>query len=142
MKNVISLDADIGNVLSQEQYFKMGIVSKNLADFNTRFNTDIVLFFSADTSVFTPLDDYDEYAVWFCEGIDELLNFAISQTCNNVEELDYYLQRRKKQINYLLGADLFAPYYQRYYDYAPIGFLSAESAQYIREKLIDLLFKS
>jgi len=116
-------------------------VSKNLADFNERFGRDVMLFYSINGIEFTPLEEYDEYAVWFCEGITELLTFASSPTCNNVEELDYYLQRSKKEINYLSSADLFAPYYQRYYDYAPIGFLSVESANYIRKKLTKLLFK-
>lgn len=119
----------------------MEIISKNLEDFNVRFNIDIVLNYDVVGCVFTPIDENDEKAIWFCEGINELLAFAHSPTCNEEEELDLYLDRRRKEKNYLHSLQLYDPYVTRYFDYAPLGFLYEESMIYIKDKLNNLLFE-
>lgn len=140
-KNVVCWDLELGNDLEWEHLYNMEIISKNLDDFNGRFNTDVVLNYDVVGCVFTPFEENDEHAVWFCEGINELLAFAHSPTCNEKEEIDLYLESRRKEIKYLIHQELYEPYYQRYFQYAPLGFLTDENIQYIREKITKLLFR-
>lgn len=139
-KNVVCWDLELGNDLEWEHLYNMEIISKNLDDFNGRFNTDIVLNYDVVGCVFTPFEENDEHAVWFCEGINELLAFAHSPTCNEKEEIDLYLENRSKEIKFLYSTELYEQYSKRYFDYAPIGFLSDKSMDYIKYKMNNLLF--
>lgn len=140
-KSVVCWDLELGNDLDSEHLYNMEIISKNLNDFNARFTTDIVLNYDVVGCVFTPLQEHDEKIIWFCEGINELLAFAHSPTCNEKEELELYLERRRKEIKYLINHTLYEAYYQRYFQYAPLGFLTDENMFYVREKLTKLLFR-
>ena len=86
------------------------------------------------------ITENDENALWFCEGINELLAFAHSPTSNDRVDLDLYLERRKNDIKFLYSPQLYEPYAQRYFDYAPIGFLTDESMDYIKYEMNNSLF--
>ena len=88
IKNVVCLELAFGQDIEPEHVYNMEIISKNLSDFNARFTTDIVLNYDVVGCVFTPLQEHDEKVIWFCEGINELLAFAHSPTCNEKEELE------------------------------------------------------
>lgn len=137
--NVVCLDIEFGNDVEPEHIYNIEIISKNLEDFNRRFEMDIMLSYDVDDYMFSPLQENEEYAVWFCEDINELLAFADSPTCNDPFDLDQYISKRKKEINYLHSIELFNQYCKRYWDYAPIGFLSPESMEYIKKELNRIL---
>lgn len=137
--NIICLDLEIGNSIEPEHVYNILVISKNLADFNNRFNTDIKLNYDVDDYMFTPIDEDDEYVIWFCEGISELLAFAHSPTSNDEFDLNEYLDNRRKEINYLQKGLLFDQYKKRYIDYAPLGFLFYDSEDYIKSRLTDLI---
>jgi len=139
-KNVVCLELAFDQEIEPEHLYNMDIISKNLDDFNTRFETDIMLSYDIDDYTFTPLEENDENALWFCEGINELLAFAHSPTSNDRVDLDLYLERRKNDIKFLYSPQLYEPYAQRYFDYAPIGFLTDESMDYIKYEMNNLLF--
>lgn len=90
--------------------------------------------------IFEPLEENDEHALWFCEGIPEFLDFSQSSKCNDEKELDLYLENRSKEMKYLYSPQLYEPYAKRYFDYAPIGFLTEESMDYIKYEMNNLLF--
>lgn len=139
-KNIVCLELAFDQDIEPEHLFNMDIISKNLEDFNIRFETDIMLSYDIDDYTFTPLEENDENALWFCEGINELLAFAHSPTSNDRVDLDLYLERRKNDIKFLYSPQLYEPYAQRYFDYAPIGFLTDESMDYIKYEMNNLLF--
>lgn len=140
IKNVVCLELVFGQDIEPEHVYNMEIISKNLEDFNQRFETDIMLSYDVNDYFFSPLEDNNEHAMWFCEGINELLFFAHSPTNNEVEDLDFYLENRKKEIKYLNSPQLYDPYVKRYFDYAPIGFLTEENMDYIKYEMNNLLF--
>ena len=139
-KNIVCLELAFDQEIEPEHLFNMHIISQNLEDFNIRFETDIILSYDIDDYTFTPLEENDENALWFCEGINELLAFAHSPTSNDRVDLDLYLERRKNDIKFLYSPQLYEPYAQRYFDYAPIGFLTDESMDYIKYEMNNLLF--
>lgn len=139
-KNIVCLELAFDQDIEPEHLFNMDIISKNLEDFNIRFETDIMLSYDIDDYTCTPLEENDENALWFCEGINELLAFAHSPTSNDRVDLDLYLERRKNDIKFLYSPQLYEPYAQRYFDYAPIGFLTDESMDYIKYEMNNLLF--
>ena len=139
-KNVVCLELAFDKEIEPEHLYNMDIISKNLDDFNTRFETDIMLSYDIYDYTFTPLEENDEHALWFCEGINELLAFAHSPTSNDREDLDFYLERRRNDIKFLYIPELYEPYVKRYFDYAPIGFLTDENMDYIKNEMNNLLF--
>lgn len=139
-KNIVCLDLVLGQEIKSDHLFNMDIISKNLEDFNERFESDIMLSYEVGDYLFEPLEENDEHALWFCEGIPELLFFAHSPTCNDEKELDLYLENRSKEMKYLYSPQLYEPYAKRYFDYAPLGFLSEESMDYIKYEMNNLLF--
>jgi len=139
-KNIVCLDLVLGQEIAQDHLFNMEIISKNLEDFNERFESDIMLSYEADDCLFEPLEEDDEHALWFCEGIPELLDFSQSSKCNDEKELDLYLENRSREMKYLYSPQLYEPYAKRYFDYAPIGFLTDESMDYIKYEMNNLLF--
>lgn len=139
-KNVVCLELAFDQEIEPEHLFNMDIISKNLDDFNVRFNMDIMLTYDIYDYAFTPFEENNEHAVWFCEGINELLAFAYSPINNEIEDLHFYLENRKKEIKYLNNPQLYDSYAKRYHDYAPIGFLTAENMDYIKYEMNNLLF--
>ena len=139
-KNIVCLELAFDQEIEPEHLFNMHMISQNLEDFNIRFETDIILSYDIDDYTFTPLEENDENALRFCEGINELLAFAHSPTSNDRVDLDLYLERRKNDIKFLYSPQLYEPYAQRYFDYAPIGFLTDESMDYIKYEMNNLLF--
>lgn len=140
-KNIVCLDLVLGNEIKPDHLFNIEITSKNLEDFNERFECDIILSYDVGDYMFEPLEENDECALWFCEGITELLLFAHSPTCNDKKELDLYLENRSREMKYLYNPQLYEAYAERYFDYAPIGFLTEESMDYIKYELNNLLFR-
>lgn len=139
-KNIVCLELAFDQEIEPEHLFNMHIISQNLVDFNIRFETDIILSYDIYDYTFTPLEENDENALWFCEGINELLAFAHSPTSNDQVDLDLYLERRKNEIKFLYSPQLYEPYVKRYFDYAPIGFLTDENMDYIKNETNNLLF--
>src|SRR5690606_3188729 len=113
-KNVVCLELAFDQEIEPEHLYNMDIISKNLDDFNTRFETDIMLSYDIYDYTFIPLEENDEHALWFCEGINELLAFAHSPTSNDREDLDFYLERRRNDIKFLYIPELYEPYVKRY----------------------------
>lgn len=126
-KNIVCLELAFDQEIEPEHLFNMDIISQNLEDFNIRFETDIMLSYDIYDYTFTPLEENDEHALWFCEGINELLAFARSPTSNDRVDLDLYLERRKNDIKFLYSPQLYDPYVKRYFDYESIRFLTEES---------------
>lgn len=138
-KNIVCLDLEFGNELESEHMYNMEIIGKNLDDFNTRLNTDVMLSYDPEYYSFSPIDENDENAIWFCEGIGELLAFAHSPTNNTSFDVMQYLNERRKELNYIVTDVLFEPYRRRYWEYAPIGFLNEENMAFIQNELSRML---
>jgi len=91
----------------------MDIISKNLDNFNIRFETDIMLTYDIYDCTFTPLEENAEHALWFCKGINELLAFAHFPTSNDI--VDLYLECRRNDIKFLYSPQLYDPSVKRIY---------------------------
>lgn len=140
--NIICLDIALGNDVDSMHLYNIEIISKNLEDFNKRFEMDLMFSYDVNDGMFTPLEENSTYyAMWFCEGVNEILILAQSTTCNDPYNLDQYLQKIKKEIKYLHSIELFQKYCKRYWNYAPIGFLSSESMEYIKKELNRILIE-
>jgi|GEM_PF-917296 len=139
-KNVVCLELDFDVEIEPEHWSNMNIISKNLTDFNNRFKTDFIVNYSVDDYFFTPLeDDNNELLIWFLEGVPELLSFAYSPTMSSYEDLDLYLNNRRKELKYVFSTEMFENFQKRYIDYAPLGFLEKPDYNYIKEKLTNLI---
>ena len=139
-KNVVCLELDFDIEIESEHWSNMNIISKNITDFNKRFNTDFIVNYSVDDYFFTPLDgEGNELLIWFLEGIPELLAFAYSPTMSSYEDLDLYLNNRRKELKYVFSKEMFENFQKRYIDYAPLGFLEKPDAIYIKSKLTDMI---
>lgn len=139
-KNVVCIELDFDIEIEPEHWSNMNIISKNLTDFNNRFKTDFIVNYSVDDYFFTPLeDDNNELLIWFLEGVPELLSFAYSPTMSSYEDLDLYLNNRRKELKYVFSKEMFENFQKRYIDYAPLGFLEKPDYNYIKEKLTNLI---
>lgn len=139
-KNVVCLELNFNQDIDPEHWSNINIISKNLNDFNSRFNTDFIICYSVDDYLFTPLnDENNELLIWFLEGIPELLAFAYSPTMSSYEDLDEYLAHRQKEMKYIFSKEMFDNFQKRYIDYAPLGFLEEQDALYIKSKLTDII---
>lgn len=139
-KNVVCIELDFDIEIEPEHWSNMNIISKNLTDFNERFKTDFIVNYSVDDYFFTPLeDDSNELLIWFLEGVPELLSFAYSPTMSSYEDLDLYLNNRRKELKYVFSKEMFENFQKRYIDYAPLGFLEKPDAIYIKSKLTDMI---
>lgn len=139
-KNVVCIELDFDIEIEPEHWSNMNIISKNLTDFNERFKTDFIVNYSVDDYSFSPLDDKShELLIWFLEGIAELLAFAYSPTMSSYEDLELYLNNRKKELKYAHSKEMYENFRKRYIDYAPLGFLEKPDYEYIKRKLTDLI---
>ncbi|KAA5532815.1 hypothetical protein [Paenimyroides baculatum] len=139
-KNVVCIELDFDIEIEPEHWSNMNIISKNLTDFNERFKTDFIVNYSVDDYFFTPLEDEsNELLIWFLEGVPELLSFAYSPTMSSYEDLDLYLNNRRKELKYVFSKEMFENFQKRYIDYAPLGFLEKPDAIYIKSKLTDMI---
>ena len=138
-KNILCLDLEVGNSITAAEQFNISIVSANLADFNFRFETDIVLHYSSNTCEFEPMDAEDLLAGWFCDGIKELLALANSDANYSNEYIDRYLNNRKSEVGHLKISSTFKSYCKRYHNHSPLGFLSYDNEEYVRKEMNSLL---
>lgn len=139
-KNVVCLELDFDIDIEPEHWSNVNIVSKNLNDFNQRFGTDFIIVYSADDYMFYPIEDKNnELVLWFLEGIPELLAFAYSPTMSSQEDLDLYINNRRKELNYVFSKEMFHNFRTRYIDFAPLGFLEKPDALYIKTRLTDMI---
>lgn len=138
-KNILCLDLEVGNSITAAEQFNISIVSANLADFNFRFETEIVLHYSCNTGEFEPVDAEDLLAGWFCDGIKELLALANSKANHSKEHIDRYLSNRKSEVEHLKISSTFGSYCKRYHNYSPLGFLSYDNEQYVKKEMSSLL---
>ena len=138
-KNILCLDLELGNSITAAEKFNISIVSANLADFNFRFETEIVLYYSSNTGEFEPMNKEDLLAGWFCDGIKELLAFANSQANHSKKHIDNYLNNRKSEVGHLKISSTFESYCKRYYNHSPLGFLSYDNEEYVKKEMNSLL---
>lgn len=139
-KYVVCLDLEIGNNLEPEHISNINIISINLEDFNKRFDTDFIVNYSADDYSISPIDEQNhELLIWFLESVGELLAFAYSPTKNSQEDLDLYLDNRKKELNYARSKEMYSNFRTRYIGYAPLGFLEKPNYDLIKNKLTNLI---
>lgn len=139
-KNIICSDLAEGRNITATEQFNIGIVSANLADFNYRFKTDIVLHYNYHTAEFGPSDKEDMLAQWFCDGIKELIRLANSQANNSKEYIEKYLDNRRIEVEHLRISSTIGSYSKRYHDHSPLGFLSYENEQYVKSEMNAMLF--
>lgn len=132
-KNILCLDLEVGNSITAAEQFNISIISSNLADFNLRFETEIVLHYSSNTGEFEPMDAEDLLAGWFCDGIKELLALANSKANHSKEQIDRYLSNRRMEVEHLKISSTFSSYCKRYHNYSPLGFLSYDNEQYVKK---------
>ena len=138
-KNILCLDLEIGNSITAAEQFNINIVSANLADFNFRFGSEIVLHYSSNTGEFEPMDADDLLAWWFCDGIKELLALANSKANHSKEYIDQYISNRKNEVGHLKISSTFGSYCKCYHNYSPLGFLSYDNEEYVKKQMNSLL---
>lgn len=135
MNSIICFD----QYIEPEHQFNIKIIAQNLDDFNQRMGTNIILDYICEDYTFYPLEENDQLAIWFCEGINELLFLAHNPTEYSEFECDQYLSNRAKEIEILFDENHKMLYKKRYIDYSPIGFLDFDSEEYIKYEINQLL---
>lgn len=138
-RNILCLDLEVGNSITSVEQFNISIVSANLADFNLRFQTNIVLHYSSATGSFDPVDTNDVLAGWFCDGIKELLALANSPANKTRAHIDRYINNRRIEVGHLKISSTFSSYCKRYQNHSPLGFLSDDNEQYVKKEINSLL---
>lgn len=138
-KNIICIYLEDGKSITAAEQFNISIVSANLADFNFRFETDIILHYNYYTGEFEPADNYNILAEWFCDGIKELLRLANSQANNSKEFIESYLNNRRRELQHLRISSTIGSYCKRYHNHSPLGFLSYENEQYVKSEMSSML---
>jgi len=79
-------------------------------------------------------------AEWFCDDIKELLKLANSQANNSMEYIESYINNRRIELVHLKNSSNIGSYCKRYHDYSPLGFLSYENEQYVKNEMNAMLF--
>jgi len=79
-------------------------------------------------------------AEWFCGNIKELLKLANSQANHIIEYIEWYINNRRIELVHLKNSSNIRSYRKRYHDYSPLGFLSYENEQYVKNEMNAMLF--
>lgn len=124
MNNIIKSDSTF---YDYEEETNIRVVSLNLEDFNKRFGTEIVLYYTDE--IFDPYEA-SELAEYFISIIPDLLFMKHNPFCNELDEWKEFIKFKIEELNNLKENYQKEWFKILYKNYCPIGITDVEENKY------------
>jgi len=134
MNNIIKSDSTF---YDYEEETNIRVVSFNLEDFNKRFGTEIVLYYTDE--IFDPYES-SELSEYFISTIPDLLFMTHNSFCNEIDEWKSWISWRKEEREKLFIPSEINRFNKRNFEYCPLGITDNEEVfEYVKNEMNKLI---
>lgn len=125
------------SLLDQEHLDNIKMVSLNLQEFNNRFSTNIHLIYFVEDYIFYSIEPSD-LSEFFINSLPDLLFMLHNPFNQDIDDWVEFIQWKKNEYEGYNNAqrDIFNKWY---FEFAPIGIITKEIEEFIKEELIKII---